>query len=70
MYGLQEHSHGRKRSEGWRVTIGTGAQDLIYKVRYSLIRGPCRFWTKLVVQAIAVMVNCGDSVLVESPVYA
>lgn len=30
--GLQEHSHGRKRGEGWRVTVGSGSQDLIYKV--------------------------------------
>lgn len=30
--GLQEHEHGRKRDEGWRVTVGVGSQDLINKV--------------------------------------
>jgi tryptophan aminotransferase len=30
--GLQEISHGRKRGEGWRVSVGSGSQDLIYKV--------------------------------------
>ncbi|KAF8150114.1 PLP-dependent transferase [Crassisporium funariophilum] len=48
---LQEINHGRKQNEGWRVSIGSGSQDLIYK-------------------AVAAMVNRGDSVLVESPVYA
>ncbi|OJA19236.1 hypothetical protein AZE42_13310, partial [Rhizopogon vesiculosus] len=49
--GLQERSHGRKSGEGWRLTIGAGSQDLIYK-------------------AVNALVNPGDSVLVESPVYA
>lgn len=31
--GLQEKEHGRKQGEGWRVTMGVGSQDLIYKVR-------------------------------------
>lgn len=30
--GLQEWVHGREPSEGWRVTVGNGSQDLIYKV--------------------------------------
>ena len=30
--GLQEVNHGRKRNEGWRISIGSGSQDLIYKV--------------------------------------
>jgi DNA-binding transcriptional MocR family regulator len=33
--GLQEFSHGRKQNEGWRVSIGAGSQDLIYKVGYT-----------------------------------
>jgi len=33
IYGLQEIVHGRKRGEGWRVSVGAGSQDLIYKVR-------------------------------------
>ncbi|KAG0702809.1 TdiD protein [Suillus ampliporus] len=49
--GLQELSHGRTSGEGWKLTIGSGSQDLIYK-------------------AINALVNPGDSVLVESPVYA
>lgn len=31
MAGLQEVSHGRKEDEGWRVSIGSGSQDLLYK---------------------------------------
>ncbi|TFK69934.1 PLP-dependent transferase [Pluteus cervinus] len=29
--GLQEFSHDRKHDGGWKVSIGTGSQDLIYK---------------------------------------
>lgn len=32
--GLQEVNHGRKRNEGWRISMGSGSQDLIYKVRH------------------------------------
>lgn len=32
--GLQEVNHGRKGNEGWRISIGCGSQDLIYKVRH------------------------------------
>lgn len=35
LMGLQERSHGRKSGEGWKLTIGTGSQDLIYKVKES-----------------------------------
>lgn len=31
---LQAHAHGRVRTEGWRLTIGAGSQDLVYKVRF------------------------------------
>jgi len=51
VYGLQEKVHGRRKGEGWRVTIGGGSQDVIYK-------------------AVSSLVNPGDPVLVESPVYA
>ncbi|KAF9812464.1 hypothetical protein IEO21_06182 [Rhodonia placenta] len=51
VYELQEREHGRKKGEGWRVSIGAGSQDVIYK-------------------AVMAMVNPGDSVLVECPVYA
>ena len=32
IWGLQEYSHGRKRGEGWRPSVGAGSQDVIYKV--------------------------------------
>lgn len=32
MTGLQEVSHGRKKDASWRVSIGSGSQDLLYKV--------------------------------------
>ena len=32
VYGFQELVHGRKRTEGWEVSIGNGSQDLMYKV--------------------------------------
>ncbi|EAU83192.1 hypothetical protein CC1G_07874 [Coprinopsis cinerea okayama7 len=51
LFGLQEIHHGRKRDEGWRISVGSGSQDLIYK-------------------AVQAMVNPGDPILVESPVYA
>lgn len=49
--GLQEVSHGRKKGEGWRLSVGSGSQDVIYKAFHALL-------------------NDGDPVLVESPVYA
>ncbi|KAG6898958.1 hypothetical protein C0993_002328, partial [Termitomyces sp. T159_Od127] len=51
LFGLQEFSHGRKKTEDWSISVGSGSQDLIYK-------------------AVAALVNPGDPVLVESPVYA
>ncbi|KAF9463949.1 pyridoxal phosphate-dependent transferase [Collybia nuda] len=51
IHGLQEFSHGRKRNEGWAVSMGSGSQDMIFK-------------------AVTALVNEGDSVFVESPVYA
>ncbi|TFK27485.1 PLP-dependent transferase [Coprinopsis marcescibilis] len=51
LFGLQENQHGRKRGEGWRISVGSGSQDLIFK-------------------AVQALVNPGDAVLVESPVYA
>lgn len=32
IWGLQEFAHGRKRGEGWRPSVGSGSQDIIYKV--------------------------------------
>ncbi|TCD61660.1 hypothetical protein EIP91_008108 [Steccherinum ochraceum] len=51
LYQLQEASHGRKRGEGWTLSVGNGSQDLIYK-------------------AVTSFVNPGDSVLLETPLYA
>ncbi|KAK2459881.1 hypothetical protein APHAL10511_008081 [Amanita phalloides] len=50
-YGLQERMHGRKKGEGWKISVGSGSQDLICK-------------------AVTALVNPGDAILVESPVYA
>jgi tryptophan aminotransferase len=36
LFGLQEVSHGRKRGEGWGMHVGSGSQDLIFKVRFNL----------------------------------
>jgi len=35
LHGLQEFSHGRKRGEGWSICVGSGSQDLIYKVDFA-----------------------------------
>uniref|UniRef100_A0A0W0EUN6 Aminotransferase class I/classII large domain-containing protein n=1 Tax=Moniliophthora roreri TaxID=221103 RepID=A0A0W0EUN6_MONRR len=59
--GLQERVHGRRctlydeggvdeAGEGWKMTIGVGSQDMIYK-------------------AIRAIVNPGEPVFLESPVY-
>lgn len=32
LQGLQQISHGRKKGEGWRLSIGAGSQDLLNKV--------------------------------------
>lgn len=50
-YGLQKAAHGRDKGEGWSITVGNGAQDLIYK-------------------AVTALVNPGDAILTEAPVYA
>ncbi|KAJ7111908.1 PLP-dependent transferase [Mycena epipterygia] len=51
LYGLQSAVHGRKRGEGWTLSVGSGSQDLLSK-------------------AIIALLNPGDAVLVQSPVYA
>lgn len=37
LYRLQELNHGRKKGEDWRLSIGSGSQDLINKVDLSPI---------------------------------
>ncbi|KAG9314942.1 PLP-dependent transferase [Chiua virens] len=49
--GLQQHVHGRGRAEGWRITIGHGSQDMIFK-------------------AVNVIMNSGEPILIEAPVYS
>jgi tryptophan aminotransferase len=64
---LQEREHGRKRSEGWKLTTGLGSQDLLQKARgFSCLQQPRLTLT----QAVLALLNPGDAVLVESPVYA
>ncbi|KAF7326032.1 PLP-dependent transferase [Mycena kentingensis (nom. inval.)] len=50
-YELQRVVHGRERSEGWALSVGSGSQDLVSK-------------------ALIALLNPGDPVLVQSPVYA
>ncbi|PSR72347.1 hypothetical protein PHLCEN_2v11795 [Hermanssonia centrifuga] len=68
-YGLQDVAHGRKVGEGWNISVGNGSQDLIYKVsrgdmprKFIRLIFPC--------QAVTALVNPGDAVFVEAPVYA
>ncbi|KAF8591221.1 PLP-dependent transferase [Ramaria rubella] len=49
--GLQEYFHGRKKGDDWRISMGAGSQDLLYKAFHALV-------------------DRGDPVLVETPVYA
>ena len=34
MFELQERIHGRHKGEGWTISIGAGATDMIFKVGY------------------------------------
>lgn len=43
VYGLQEIMHGRKRGEGWHLSIGSGSQDLIFKVCPLSLSRCCHF---------------------------
>ncbi|GAA5856269.1 hypothetical protein JCM8547_000846 [Rhodosporidiobolus lusitaniae] len=48
---LQETRHSRPKDANWKVSVGSGSQDLIHKAFHSLV-------------------NPGDSILIESPVYS
>ena len=39
LVGLQTFAHGRKIGEGWRISMGAGSQDSLYKVKYSVGTG-------------------------------
>lgn len=32
--GLQTAFHGRKKGEGWRISMGAGSQDVLYKAGF------------------------------------
>ncbi|EPQ56597.1 PLP-dependent transferase [Gloeophyllum trabeum ATCC 11539] len=36
-YGLQEYAHGRRRGEGWRISVGNGSQDMINKAVWATV---------------------------------
>jgi len=48
---FQAQEHGRRRQEGWRISVTAGSQDAIYK-------------------AIQALVDPGDPIFIEKPVYA
>ena len=76
---FQEQEHApRRRSEGWRISVTAGSQDAIYKVRR--LRAPTIIMMVpvasvvdslvLCLQAVQALVDPGDPVLIEKPVYA
>lgn len=68
---LQEKKHHRTRDGSWRVSVGSGSQDLIYKVSCGTrSRALGATADELVVQAFQSLINEGDSVLLEAPVYS
>lgn len=69
IYGLQEIAHGRKREDGWKISVGNGSHDLMYKVASNpCLPRPCLLTSPA--QAVTSLVNPGDVVLVETPTYA
>lgn len=46
LHGLQEIIHGRKRHDSWRISVGSGSQDLIYKVDPLLLSMPPCLWVE------------------------
>lgn len=38
LFGFQKHFHGRSPGEGWRISMGSEAQDLLYKMSKVNIR--------------------------------
>ena len=36
--GLQTYAHGRRKDDAWRVSMGSGSQDLLFKVSYCFFR--------------------------------
>ncbi|KAH9029307.1 hypothetical protein EDB83DRAFT_2526162 [Lactarius deliciosus] len=74
---FQELEQGRRRlKEGWRVSVTAGSQDAIHKASLfsecTIPTASCRFLSDSDrhVQAVHALVNPGDPVLIEKPVYA
>lgn len=36
LFELQHHLHGRKRDPSWRISVGAGGQDILYKTMQAL----------------------------------
>ena len=63
---LQEKVHERVPGEDWTLTCGAGGQDLLYKVNFFSCE---RVRASYAAQAISALVEPGDFILVEAPVY-
>lgn len=70
---LQEMRHKRPKDGSWRLSLGSGSQDLINKVRsvaWSLTDASADCFFPISAQAFCSLVNEDDSILMESPVYS
>lgn len=72
---LQQMRHKRAKDGSWRLSLGSGSQDLINKVRLvGLIMVECEslltVFFLIPIQAFCSLVNEDDSILMESPVYS
>ena len=56
--------------ESERLSIGTGSQDLLYKVSWQLKHLITLSMMYISLQAIASIFNPGDPILVETPAYS
>jgi len=75
---LQEVKHVRKKDGSWQVSVGSGSQDLINKASNErdelstsfAVFTDTKCCTPSYSQAFCSLVNPGDSILLESPVYS
>ncbi|POY70372.1 hypothetical protein BMF94_6653 [Rhodotorula taiwanensis] len=67
---LQEVRHKRPKDGSWRVTLGSGSQDLLNKVKPVHNHDEERSWLQVLSNAFCSLVNNGDSILMETPVYS
>ena len=72
IYGLQEREHGRGQGEGWRVSVGSGSQDVLHKVGTFLAvrRMVERSGINRSMSGYTGTGERGQRVLVERPLYA